>query len=63
MRQKLAKNGRQYVERYHDWDEIATSLENVYLEVIEQWSNSRLTERVHIQGLAGTRSQGIKQMV
>lgn len=49
MRQKLAKNGRQYVERYHDWDEIATSLENVYLEVIEQWSNSR--------------SQGIKQMV
>jgi glycosyltransferase involved in cell wall biosynthesis len=41
LRQELARNGRQYVERYHDWDKIAASLENVYLEVIEQWNNSR----------------------
>jgi len=40
LRQELARNGRQYVERFHNWDKIAASLENVYLEVVEQWNNS-----------------------
>lgn len=40
LRQELARKGRQYVERFHNWDKIAASLENVYLEVIEQWNDS-----------------------
>jgi len=40
LRRELARNGRQYVERFHNWDTIAASLENVYLEVMERWNNS-----------------------
>lgn len=61
LQQKLAQNGRQYVERYHAWDKIAASLENVYLEVIEQRDNSRRLNECIIQERAGTRSQRISQ--
>lgn len=33
MREKLSKNGRHFVETYHDWNEITARLESIYRQV------------------------------
>jgi glycosyltransferase involved in cell wall biosynthesis len=36
LRERLGANGRRYVERCHDWDQITRQLEEIYQEVIRE---------------------------
>ena len=35
LRQQLAASGRAYVEKYHDWNQIAGKLLSIYMEAIQ----------------------------
>lgn len=37
LRREMAINGRNYVEKRHDWGAIASDLENIYMEVTNKW--------------------------
>lgn len=37
LRESIGRAGRHYVEKYHNWDEIAEKLETIYHEVIAQY--------------------------
>jgi glycosyltransferase involved in cell wall biosynthesis len=37
LRREIAINGRNYVEKRHDWRAIAGNLENIYAEVMDRW--------------------------
>jgi hypothetical protein len=39
LRREIAINGRNYVERRHNWRTIAHNLENIHAEVMEKWQN------------------------
>lgn len=39
LRQKIAMNGRNYVEERHDWRTIAGNLESIYAEVMDKWQS------------------------
>ncbi len=41
LRNTLSANGREFVEREHDWEDIISRLEDIYGEVLEEWTSRR----------------------
>jgi sugar transferase (PEP-CTERM/EpsH1 system associated) len=37
----LSANGREFVEREHDWEDIVSRLEGIYGEVLDEWASRR----------------------
>ena len=37
LAEQLSRNGRKYVEKYHDWDSIVGDLEAIYVQTASSW--------------------------